>query len=290
MANRKTATTVEEQIAQLQSRGMNISDPEHVKKMLLSVGYYRMGFYWYQFEIPRYRKRNEHKFRSDTSWEKVEALYDFDDRFRNLLAFYLQTIETDIRTYITYTVSNYYKTDPIWFVNPHCVEREFIREMKASYENLKRNEVIKKHHRKHPEDMYAPAWKTLEFMMFGEVQRLYGSIREASLRQQIYARYAVAEEDVFESYVNILRDVRNVCAHSHLLYDKRLYRGIKGRLENLGLVSGEEFTIVGVLKLVYYMLQRIDPEKECEMRERLHGLVNQEEYRIVRFAIARLDV
>ena len=119
---------------------------------------------------------------------------------------------------------------------------------------------------------------------------MYGSIRETLLRQQIYARYAVADEDVFVSYVNILRDVRNVCAHSHLLYDKRLYRGIKGRLENLGLVPGEEFSIVGVLKLVYYMLRQIDPDKEREMRERLHGLVNKEEYRIVRFAIARLDV
>ena len=288
MSSRKIATTVDEQMILLQNRGMKITNPEHVKDVLLSVGYYRMGFYWYQFEIPKYRKLDQHKFRSDTSWEKVEALYDFDDRFRNLLAFYLQTIETDIRTYITYTVSNHYKTDPIWFVNPACVEREFINEFKAGYEKLKRNDVIKKHHRKHPEDTYAPAWKTLEFLTFGEVQRLYMGVRDEALREGVYVRYGIADEEVWVSYVNILRDIRNVCAHSHLLYDKRLYRGIKGRLEKLGLRPGEEFTIVGVLKLVYYMLHRINPEKEVEMREGLRQLVAQEEYSIVRFAISRL--
>ena len=69
------------------------------------------------------------------------------------MSFYLQTIETDIRTYITYIVSNHYKADPLWFVNPSYVGKEFVDEFTAGYSLLKRNEVIKKHHRKHPEDI-----------------------------------------------------------------------------------------------------------------------------------------
>lgn len=289
MSDRKTATTIDEQLTRLQNRGMTITDIEHAGKVLLSVGYYRMGFYWYRFEIPEYRKRGEHRFRRDTTWEKVEALYDFDDRFRNLLSFYLQTIETDIRTHITYIVSNHYKTDPIWFVNPACVGEAFIDEFRAGYPKIKRNnDVIRKHHRKHPEDIYAPAWKTLEFLTFGEVQHLYLNILDEPLRQQVYARYSIADEDVFKSYIDILRIIRNVCAHSHILYDKRLYDGIVGRRELLGLEAGEEFSIVGILKLIYYMLRQIDPNKETEMRNSLRSLVNQVEYDSVRFAISRL--
>ena len=84
--------------------------------------------------------------------------------------------------------------------------------------------------------------------------------------------------------------VRNVCAHSHILYDKKLYRGIKGPNSKLGLKAGEEFSIVGVLKLVYYMLRQIDSDTEVEMRNSLRNLVNQVDYDIVRFAISRLAI
>lgn len=289
MSDRKTATTVVEQLDRLQERGMIITNPEHARKVLLSVGYFRMGFYWYGFEITEYRKKGIHKFRRDTTWEMVEALYNFDGRFRNLLSFYLQTIETDIRTYITYIVSNHYRTDPVWFVNPSCVGSDFINEFSTAYLKLRRNnDVIKKHHRKHPEDTYAPAWKTLEFLTFGEVQHLYLNILDQPLRQQVFSRYNIEEEEVFNSYIDILRIIRNVCAHSQILYDKRLYKGIVGRHELLGLETGEEFSIVGVLKLIYYMLRQIEPEKETEMRNALRSLVNQVEYDSVRFAISRL--
>ncbi|MBQ4395496.1 MAG: Abi family protein [Paludibacteraceae bacterium] len=289
MSERKTATTIDEQLDRLQDRGMAIGDIDDTRKVLSRVGYFRMGFYWYRFEIPEYRRRGIHRFRRDTTWEKVEALYNFDDRFRNLLSFYLQTIETDIRTRITYIASNHYRTDPFWFVNPSYVGAAFISEFCAGYSKLRRNnDVIRKHHRKHPEDTYAPAWKTLEFLTFGEIQHLYLSILEEPLRLQIFSRYNIVEEDVFKSYIDIMRIIRNVCAHSHILYDKRLYDGIVGRHELLGLNTGEEFSIVGILKLIYYMLRQIDPDKETEMRNNLRTLVNQVEYDSVRFAISRL--
>ena len=291
MAEEKKATNTEEQIKKLQERGMIISDPEHAKHILLSVGYYRMGFYWYPFEISKLRRRGIHKFRKDTTWGKAEALYDFDSRFRNLLSYYLQIIETDIRAYLTYTVSNYYKEDPFGFVNSSYVKKEFIDRFKGSpdsrgmYDNLRQNnDVIRKHHRKHPEDDFAPAWKTLEFLMFGDIQYLYNSILDKSLRESIYHRYDVNDNDDFVSYIDILRDTRNVCAHSRVLYDKKL----QGSQSKLGLNTGEEMSIVGILKLVYYMLRQIDPEKEVEMRNALRNLVNQVEYDIVRFAISRI--
>ena len=48
MGNR--ARTLDQQIALLQNRGMEISDIEKAKEVLLDVGYYRLGFYWFPFE------------------------------------------------------------------------------------------------------------------------------------------------------------------------------------------------------------------------------------------------
>lgn len=42
----KKATTIDEQIAKLLSRGMVIDDVEKAKENLLDIGYFRLGFYW----------------------------------------------------------------------------------------------------------------------------------------------------------------------------------------------------------------------------------------------------
>ena len=44
------AKNVDEQIDLLQSRGMIINDIEKAKEVLLDVGYYRLGFYWFPYE------------------------------------------------------------------------------------------------------------------------------------------------------------------------------------------------------------------------------------------------
>ena len=44
------ATTVEEQISQLEKRGMKLGDKDKAKENLLDIGYYRLGFYWFPFE------------------------------------------------------------------------------------------------------------------------------------------------------------------------------------------------------------------------------------------------
>lgn len=43
----KQATTIEEQIALLKNRGMIIGDEDKAKEILMDIGYYRLGFYWF---------------------------------------------------------------------------------------------------------------------------------------------------------------------------------------------------------------------------------------------------
>ena len=42
------ATTIEQQIALLQARGMALQEPQ-ARQVLLDIGYYRLGFYAYPF-------------------------------------------------------------------------------------------------------------------------------------------------------------------------------------------------------------------------------------------------
>lgn len=281
----KRATTTEEQINTLEERGMSITNKKHVTDVLLSVGYYRMGFYWFPFEeCQNLNAKRIHKFKPDTTWEKAEALYNFDDRFRNLLSFYLQAIETDIRTYLTYTVSNFYKYDPVWFANPQMVNAKFLAKLDEIYGAVAQNEVIKRHRNFHHNDIYAPAWKTIEFFTFGDVLMLYKGIRDEHLQKAIAGRYDIRNIKVFISYADTLRKARNVCAHSHILYDINLSTSIRPGLLKMG--EKERSNISGVLKVAYYLLSKIDKHKEQELRSAIKQLVENPSYDKVRTLLA----
>ena len=47
----KKAYTIDQQIAELKSNGMAFDDEEKAKEILLDVGYYRLGFYSFPYEI-----------------------------------------------------------------------------------------------------------------------------------------------------------------------------------------------------------------------------------------------
>ena len=47
----KKAYTIEQQIARLKSNGMTFDNEEKAKEILLDVGYYRLGFYSFPYEI-----------------------------------------------------------------------------------------------------------------------------------------------------------------------------------------------------------------------------------------------
>lgn len=114
----KTATTIEEQIELLKSRGMNVPDETKAKETLLDIGYYRLGFYWFPYEKdhPLNSNRN-HKFKEATFFDNVVSLYYFDHDLRSVLSPYLYRIEVNFRTYLIYSVKQV-KSKPTWFADP----------------------------------------------------------------------------------------------------------------------------------------------------------------------------
>lgn len=117
MEDNKKATTVDEQIEKLKSRGMTITDENKAKEVLLDVGYYRLGYYWFPFEKTYPRKENRsHEFKNGTCFEYALKLYYFDFDLRNIFLRYISRIEINFRTRVIYLVSNKYKDNPYWYL------------------------------------------------------------------------------------------------------------------------------------------------------------------------------
>ena len=266
----KLATNIDEQIQKLKQRGMIIEDEAKAREILLDIGYYRLGFYWFPLEktYPNKQNRN-HEFVEGASFLWATTLYYADCRIRNLLIPYLSRIEVNLRTFVIYTVSNHYKQNPTWFADRNVMKSEFIASFPTAYDKIRKNEAIKRHHEKYQNDIYAPAWKTLEYMTFGDLLVLLKNMKSQSLLVQIAERYGLRNIDVFYSYMDTIRIVRNLCAHGHNIYDLRLQKSIKGGPLGKQMKTEMHHNLCGVLLVVFFLLQHVSNNRLNELKQQL---------------------
>ena len=273
----KNATDIHEQIALLRSRGMTITNEQKAEEILLDVGYYRLGFYAYPFEINPHQQPRNHLYKPNTDFNKIVDLYYFDHDLRHILMRYISRIEVNIRTFITYTISNYYKNDPIWFVNSKVVKADFRNNFEQKiYSTLRQNPCIANHHRRYHNDRFAPAWKTLEFMTLGSIITLYGSLLDQKLKVQIAKHYGLNTILLFENYLQTLKVIRNACAHGNHIFDLQLIKAVKkGPLRHYE--ANHRHDIYAVLLVILYFLHHISENREQDLRNALEKHLKQQE-------------
>ena len=264
----RKARSIEEQIKLLKKRGMIFDDEDKAKQILEDVGYYRLGFYWYHFQ----KDFKKHLFLDNTHFSTVINLYYLDVDLRFLLIKVLSRIEINLRTRIIYIVSNHYKDNPFWFADKKIMKNQFVDTLDNFYTDIKKkNKVIIEHHRKYPNDKYAPAWKTLEFMTLGSLYTLFTSLKEEEIKTAIASKYRVRNIKVFDNYFKVIRNIRNICSHTRVLYDLSYYETVvkKGVVK----ISDEEKnSLSAIIKVISYFLQQISANRANDFQNNLKEL------------------
>ena len=262
----KRATSITEQLDLLRSRNVRIDDEDKAKENLLDIGYYRLGFYFFPFELsyPNLRRR-DHQMKAGTKFSDAVALYYFDFDVRNILMKYISRIEVAFRTYLIYTLSNRYSNDPCWFVNNTVVEQEFVDNFDRScYDSIKLNAPIRRHHRHYRNDRYAPAWKTMEHMTLGSILTLYKSLKSLPDKRDISLYFGVNQTTVFENYMETIRCIRNICAHGAVLYDAKLFQEVKrgpaGRI-----AADEKYRLGAAIKVISFLTGKISLNRQHDL-------------------------
>ena len=262
----KKATTLEEQVELLRHRGVEITCEEKAKECLLDIGYFRLCSYLFPFEktYPNLSNRT-HEVVDGTKLSDAVALYYFDFDLRNILNRYISRIEVALRTYITYRLSNKYKNSSTWFVDPNVMKASYIRDFDDVYEAIKKKSVIKRHHKKYINDKYAPAWKTVEFMTFGNIESLYLNLKNPADKLDICRHFGINQTAIFENYIKTIRTLRNTCAHGGVLFDMRLPQSIKnGPAGQFPRLSSNNLSCS--LKVVEFFIGTISVNRLKEMR------------------------
>lgn len=272
----KTATTIEEQIECLQKRGMNLDEGnEKAKEELSDIGYFRLGFYCFPFEDGYPNKKNRtHEYIKESKFSDVIKLYYLDVDLRNILLRYLNRIEINFRTNVTYIVSNKYKANNLWFVDPKVMTKKYIDEFgKKVYTSTfkKKNHVIKLHHQKYQDHLYAPAWKTLEFFTFGGIQTLFKNVIDKDVKKEISKIYNVDNVNTFENYMDTIVAIRNVCAHGGVLFDFNLRDSIANG-PALAIDNSNKHILNSAIEVIIFILDKISPNRSYELSYEIYEL------------------
>jgi len=109
----KPFLTIDEQIEQLKSRGLEIPDEAAARAFLARVNYARLRPYWHPFEIPG---NTHHRFQPGTTFEDVVRLYEFDRELRLHVLAAIERIEIGLRTRWAYHLSQHF--GPFGYLDP----------------------------------------------------------------------------------------------------------------------------------------------------------------------------
>ena len=254
---------------------MSIPDESKAAEVLLDVGFYRLGFYTFPFEksFPNLNNRT-HEYKPNTSFSDVLDLYYFDYDLRKILTYYLNRIEVNLRTFITYTVSNYYKDSPTWFVDSTAMKSIYISEFEDKvYKTIRENPVIKRHHNKYINDRFAPAWKTIEFMTLGNLCSLFNNLKDENLKRSIANHYQCGL-GVFINYMETIRVIRNSCAHGSCIYNISLARAVRGS-RYVPITADIRHNIRGIIYVVRYILGIVSANRQSDLDNEISDLLNK---------------
>lgn len=215
----KPALSIAEQIAKLESHGMTIADHAAAMHNLQHISYYRLSAYWLAFENSKVHLGP--RFKPDTSFEGVMALYEFDRKLRLLVLDAVERVEVAIRGSWAYQMAmlggSHEYLDARHYAdiakyNDNCG--------KLDSEARRSKDVFIKHYRaKYSEPVRPPIWMAAELLSFGLLSQWYGALKEPKLRQAIAAPFGL-DEKIFVGFVHHLTVVRNICAHHSRLWNR----------------------------------------------------------------------
>lgn len=252
---KKPWISFEDQLEQLQKRGLLVSDPDKALDYLKRIGYYRLSGYFYPLKQRcksccflddaaniKVQKRLKQKekvvtnevvdfFKPRAKFQDAVHLYVFDKKLRLLVLDGLERIEVGLRVDISHTLG---KRGALSYLDPSCLARHFSQEFEsdgkitgfmawqhnqARQVARSKEEFIVSFNKKYFQPM--PIWIACEVWDFGTLSKLYSGLLPEDQRL-ISTRYGLADPKVMVSWIRCLNYLRNLCAHHSRLWNRNM--------------------------------------------------------------------
>ena len=221
----KTFKTLDQQINILKEKGLVINDIDFAKKVLFKENYFFLSGYRYLFMT----KYKEKKFNDGTTFDELYSVFLFDRHIRNLMFKNILIVENNIKSITSYQLSKKYGFKEKDYLNPDNFTKDPMRE-KQVYDVLsKMKRQIRVNGKQHTATQhymfnygYIPMWILVKVLSFGLISELYLILKNED-KEAISNFYEIDTEEM-GTYLNLLSNFRNICAHEDILYDHRTQR------------------------------------------------------------------
>lgn len=209
--------TIDKQIENLKTLGLIIRDEAYARKILNDISYFRL-IKAYSLNL-KYKNSNYNK---NVTFEHIVELYLFNANFRQILFPQIEKIEINTRCRIGNYFANKYGVlgymDSNNFVNADY-HRLFIEDIR---EEEKRNSKAPfvKNFRENYEGGELPIYALVEIFSFGTLSKFYKNMKNAD-KKEVAKEFGVGYT-YFESWLESISYIRNICAHYGRLYNAKL--------------------------------------------------------------------
>lgn len=209
--------TIEEQVENLKNIGLIIEDDAYAKRILNDISYFRL-MKAYSLNL----KAKNGRYEKNIKFEQIVELYLFNANFRQTIFPEIEKVEINVRCRLAnyfserYGVLGYLEADN--FVNREY-HKAFLNDVE---EEIRRNSKAPfvKNFRNNYEGGNLPIYALVEVFSFGMLSKFYKNMKNPD-KKEIAKSFGVGYT-YFESWLESISYVRNICAHYGRLYNAKL--------------------------------------------------------------------
>jgi len=209
--------TIEEQVKNLKDIGLIVDDEEYAKQILNDISYFRL-IKAYSLNL----KPKNGKYNGEITFEQIVELYLFNANLRQLIFPEIEKVEINVRCRIAnyfaekYGVLGYLDSNNFIDMKYHKsfladIEEEISRNAKAPFV---------RNFRENYEGGKLPIYALVEVFSFGTLSKFYKNMLNPD--KKVVARSFGIGYTYFESWLESISYIRNICAHYGRLYNAKM--------------------------------------------------------------------
>ena len=212
----KEFKTIEQQIALLKGRGLQIPDSTLAADFLYRNNYYRVSGYSLTL-------RSHDEFVPGTTFQNIIDISEFDHALRHTLLKYIEVIEVTVKSIYSHEFTKIY--GPAGYLNPenftdastHKRIMQKAEEQKAS--RLPHEAYLKHFVNELRQDI--PLWALVDLLTISDISYLY-KISESPLQQAVANALGIEIKgrEILGKFMHSMTIIRNLCAHGGRLYNR----------------------------------------------------------------------
>ena len=177
------------------------------------------------------KSSKDRMFITGTTFEELYALFNFDRQLRNVFFKNLLIIENNCKSIFSYQMSKKYGIKEKNYLNPANFDQ-------SSDKNRQINDLLKKIKRQiringgqHTATMhyitnygFVPFWVVVKVLSFGLISELY-TVMKREDQKEVAIEFGISADEL-ATYLPLLANFRNLCAHEDIMYDHKTQRRI----------------------------------------------------------------